>query len=92
MYENEEVAGGISTGHQPLPVDISTLHKSAFAVPVQALQAQPAFVFSPTFAWTGPVTDIFNYTANNLSICMDFPANTAANRVVWRAQPVGGEK
>lgn len=45
-----------------------------------------------TFVWTGLITDIFNYTANNLSICMDFPANIRANRVVWRAESVRGEK
>lgn len=40
----------------------------------------------------GLITDIFNYTANNLSICMDFPANMRANRVAWRAESVRGEK
>lgn len=40
----------------------------------------------------GLITDIFNYTANNLSICMDFLANIRANRVVWRAESVRGEK
>lgn len=46
----------------------------------------------PTFVCMGLITDIFNYTANNLSICMDFLANIRANRVVWRAESVRGEK
>lgn len=37
----------------------------------------------PTFACMSLITDIFNYTANNLSICMDFAANIGANRVIW---------
>lgn len=52
-----------------------------------------AFILGgPTFVCVGLITDIFNYTANNLSICMDFPANIRANRVVWRAESVKGEK
>lgn len=46
----------------------------------------------PTSVYMGLITDIFNYIANNLSICMDFPANITANRVVWRAESVRGEK
>lgn len=70
------------------PVEVchsSTIH-SPYATACQVL------FLALTFVCMGLITDIFNYTANNLSICMDFPANIRANRVVWRAESVKGEK